>query len=122
MNFSQTDVERIRAIALEIADIEATIAHLKRTQEAIEMTVQGEVAFDPTLKNEKQREFKAWESLAANEAYSATQAELQANQHQRQVLLAELEYSRNSLSVRKLAQKTRIANSLLGHEQADLAA
>lgn len=122
MNFAINLATQIHTASLALADLDLEIAQTKRQLDAIELTAESAIAFDLTLKNDKQRSARLFEALAANEQYAGLTEELQQLTRQRSILLADLELFRNQLSVSKLAERSRIVSKLEQCELADLAA
>ena len=70
--------------------------------------VSGQVAFDPTLKNQNQRDARKTELLAANAEYTVKLAEIDAIRFERSLLKVELEYLRNKFAALKLAAVVKL--------------
>lgn len=70
--------------------------------------VSSQVAFDPTLKNQNQRDAQKTELLATNAEYAVKLAEIDAIRVQRSLLRLELEYLRNKFAALKLAAAVKL--------------
>ena len=71
-------------------------------------TVTVQVCFDPTLKNQNQRDARKTELLARDKHYTEKLAELQALRDELAVLKIDLEYLRNKFAAVKLAAAVKL--------------
>lgn len=121
MNFTNT-VQHIQSAAVNLANLEASIAQTKQRIEKLEAIAEGEAAFDPSLKNDKQRQYAAFKMLQDNPDYEPLLAERDRLTKEKAIATANLEYLRNFLSISKLAERGRIVTRLENCDLKDLIA
>jgi len=111
---------KIAALSNVVNELEGQISNLKQFASYLELWAIGETAFDPELKNEKQREFKRCQLLHESEEYAEFQNSITEISKQKAAALTELERVRNAFSVAKLEMRLTIVQQLTGSETQDL--
>lgn len=103
---------RIYEIQTALAALDLDIVHLKTEATAIESIVDKDVAFDPSLRNEKQRDVRRFELLGENLRYQEVQQNLRDLGFRRSLKLAELRFAQNELTVGKVLAQLTIASNI----------
>lgn len=100
-----------QAIAEQARKVLKVFQQVQQRQSEIDSLVQAvtvQVCFDPTLKNQNQRDARKTELLAADKHYTEKLAELQAVRNELTSLKIELEYLRNKFAAVKLAAAVKL--------------
>lgn len=89
-------------------EVDLQIRKLQSEIDFLVHTVNYQVFFDPTLKNQNQRDAQKTELLTTNAEYTVKLAEINAIRFERSLLKVELEYLRNKFSALKLAAVVKL--------------
>ncbi len=100
--------EAIAEQARKTLEVDRQMRQLQSEIDSSVHAVNSQVAFDPTLKNQNQRDARKTELLAANTEYTVKLAEIDAIRVERSLLKVELEYLRNKFSALKLAAVVKL--------------
>jgi hypothetical protein len=100
--------EAIAEQARKTLKVDQQMRQLQSEIDSLIHAVSHQVAFDPTLKNQNQRDTRKTELLTVNNQYTAKLAELDALRCERSLLKIELEYLRNKFAALRLAAAVKL--------------
>ena len=95
--------EAIAEAARQYLAADQQVRQLQRSLEQLKQEVDQQVVFDPTLKNQNQRDCRRAEKLNANSEYQAVLTQLETARHEREMVQIALRYRRDRFSSLKLS-------------------
>jgi hypothetical protein len=106
--------------ANSLNELEAMLINLKTRLAVSENAATAEVAFDLTLKNDKQRDIRRYELLCADDVYQDLSKQCNRINHEKANALTYLDQLRNEFSVAKLQVRQEIVQQLTSIEVREL--
>ena len=105
----------IAQIESKLFEASCKIEKIQLNLKNIESEIDGEVVFDPTLRNKQQRKIVKNQKLKQNEYYWEFLEQLEQAKAENQAIFIELDLRRNQFSVMKLELQRQIATLQLGN-------
>lgn len=105
----------IAQLESKLLEASCKIEKIQLNLKNIESEIDGEVVFDPTLRNEQQRKIVKNQKLKQNEYYWELLEQLEQAKAEHQAIFIELDLRRNQFSVMKLELQRQIATLQLGN-------